>query len=74
MHVSSDRDLVEVRAGTMYYQLDEYFSYKGISGGLANFPVKCASCYFNTQWGGSNVNSPTSPDTLLTNNNYIKCQ
>ena len=31
MHVSSDRDLVEIREGTMYYQLDEYFSYKGSS-------------------------------------------
>ena len=31
MHVSSDRDPVEIRKGTMYYQLDEYFSYKGSS-------------------------------------------
>jgi len=31
MHVSSVRDLVEIREGTVYYQLDEYFSYKGIS-------------------------------------------
>ena len=31
MHVSSDRDLVEIKEGTMYYQLDEYFSYKGSS-------------------------------------------
>jgi len=31
MHVSSDRDPVEIREGTMYYQLDEYFSYKGSS-------------------------------------------
>ena len=31
MHVSSIRDLVEIREGTVYYQLDEYFSYKGSS-------------------------------------------
>jgi len=31
MHVSSDRDLVEIRERTVYYQLDEYFSYKGSS-------------------------------------------
>ena len=31
MHVSSDRDLVEIREGTVYYQLDEYFPYKGNS-------------------------------------------
>ena len=31
MHVSLDRDPVEIREGTMYYQLDEYFSYKGSS-------------------------------------------
>ena len=31
MHGSSDRDPVEIREGTMYYQLDEYFSYKGSS-------------------------------------------
>lgn len=31
MHVSSDRDPVEIREGTMYYQLYEYFSYKGSS-------------------------------------------
>ena len=31
MHVSSVRDPVEIREGTMYYQLDEYFSYKGSS-------------------------------------------
>ena len=31
MHVSSDRDPVEIREGTMCYQLDEYFSYKGSS-------------------------------------------
>ncbi len=31
MYVSSDRDLVEIREGIMYYQLDEYFSYKGSS-------------------------------------------
>ena len=31
MHVSSDRDLVEIRKGTAYYQLDECFSYKGSS-------------------------------------------
>ena len=31
MHVSSDKDPVEIREGTMYYQLDEYFSYKGTS-------------------------------------------
>ena len=31
MHGSSNRDPVENREGTMYYQLDEYFSYKGSS-------------------------------------------
>ena len=31
MHVSLVRDPVEIREGTMYYQLDEYFSYKGSS-------------------------------------------
>ena len=31
MHVSSDRDPVEIREGTVYYQLDEYFFYKGSS-------------------------------------------
>ena len=31
MHGSSDKDPVEIREGTMYYQLDEYFSYKGSS-------------------------------------------
>ena len=31
MHVSLDKDPVEIREGTMYYQLDEYFSYKGSS-------------------------------------------
>ena len=31
MHVSSDKDPVEIKEGTMYYQLDEYFSYKGSS-------------------------------------------
>ena len=31
MHVSSDRDPVEIREGTLYYQLDENFSYKGSS-------------------------------------------
>ena len=31
MHVSSDRDPVEIREGIVYYQLDEYFSYKGSS-------------------------------------------
>jgi len=31
MHVSSDKDPVEIRGGTMYYQLDEFFSYKGNS-------------------------------------------
>ena len=31
MHVSSFRDPVEIRCGTVYYQLDEYFSYKGSS-------------------------------------------
>ena len=31
MHVSSDRDPIEIREGTMYYQLDEYFSSKGSS-------------------------------------------
>ena len=31
MHGSSDRDPVEIREGTVYYQLDEYFSYKGSS-------------------------------------------
>ena len=31
MHVSSIRDPVEIREGTVYYQLDEYFSYKGSS-------------------------------------------
>ena len=31
MHVSSDRDPVDIKEGTMYYQLDEYFSYKGSS-------------------------------------------
>ena len=29
MHVSANTDLVEIREGTMYYQLNEYFSYKG---------------------------------------------
>ena len=31
MHGNSDRDPVEIREGTIYYQLDEYFSYKGSS-------------------------------------------
>ena len=31
MHVNSDRDPVEIREGTVYYQLDECFSYKGSS-------------------------------------------
>ena len=31
MHVSSDRDLVEIIEEIVYYQLDEYFSYKGSS-------------------------------------------
>ena len=31
MHVSSDKDPVEIKEGTVYYQLDEYFSYKGSS-------------------------------------------
>jgi len=31
MHVSSDRDPVELREWIVYYQLDEYFSYKGSS-------------------------------------------
>ena len=31
MHVNSDRHLIEIREGTVYYQLDEYFSYKGSS-------------------------------------------
>ena len=31
MHVSSVRDPVEIKEGTMYYHLDEYFSYKGSS-------------------------------------------
>lgn len=31
MHVSSDRDPVEIREGIVYYQVDEYFSYKGSS-------------------------------------------
>ena len=31
MHGSSERDLVEIREGIVYYQLDEYFSYKGSS-------------------------------------------
>jgi len=29
MHVGSIRDPVEIRCGTVYYQLDEHFSYKG---------------------------------------------
>ena len=29
MHVSSDRDPDEIGEGTVYYQLDEYFSYGG---------------------------------------------
>ena len=28
MHVSSDRDPVEIRGGTMYYQLDGFFPIK----------------------------------------------
>ena len=28
MHVSLDRDLVEIKEGTMYYQLDEFFPIK----------------------------------------------
>ena len=28
MHVSSDRDLVEIKGGTMYYQLDGIFPIK----------------------------------------------
>ena len=31
MHVSLDRDPVEIKEGTLYYQLDEFFSYKGSS-------------------------------------------
>jgi len=31
MHISLDRDPVEIREGTVYYQLDECFSYKGSS-------------------------------------------
>ena len=31
MHVCSDRDPIEIKEGTVYYQLDEYFSYKGSS-------------------------------------------
>jgi len=31
MHGNSDRDPVEIREGTVYYQLDEYFSSKGSS-------------------------------------------
>ena len=31
MHVSSVRDPVDIREGKVYYQLDEYFSYKGSS-------------------------------------------
>lgn len=31
MHASLDRDPVDIREGTMYYQLDEYISYKGSS-------------------------------------------
>ena len=28
MHVNSDRDPVEIKEGTMYYQLDEFFPIK----------------------------------------------
>ena len=28
MHVSFFKDPIEIREGTLYYQLDEYFSYK----------------------------------------------
>ena len=31
MHVSYVRDPAVIREGTVYYQLDEYFSYKGSS-------------------------------------------
>jgi len=54
--------------------LIRYFSYKGITGPSTGVPVYCDSCCFNSQWTGSNFEIPASPDTLLLNNSYLRCQ
>ena len=41
MQVSSDKDPVEIRKGTVYYQLDEYLSYKGSSSMIGIYLQVC---------------------------------